>query len=170
MKYFAVLSLLVVMACSEDTGEPDEAAKPSALAIAAGAEQSAEVGTAVPVVPAVHVTDAYGRGVPTVPVTFAVTAGGGTVEHTTAHTDIEGIARAGTWTLGTQAGINRLTATVVAGREVVFVATARAGAPAAMSAHAGRVQTGAIGQAVSEAPLTPGKFLNRNTSCLPSKS
>jgi hypothetical protein len=58
-------------------------------------------------------------------VTFAVTSGGGSVTGATQATDAAGIARVGSWVLGSGAA-NRLTATVtgsnIAGNPVVFTA------------------------------------------------
>jgi Bacterial Ig-like domain (group 1) len=72
---------------------------------------TAPTGAQVPELPSVLVGDAYGQPVAGAPVTFAVTAGGGTVSGATATTDASGIATVGGWTLGTGAGANTLTAT-----------------------------------------------------------
>src|SRR5207249_6149902 len=58
------------------TGTAGEA---SSLAIAAGDNQSAPVGTAVATRPAVLVRDQFNNPVPDVTVTFAVASGGGSV-------------------------------------------------------------------------------------------
>src|SRR5690606_35085712 len=84
----------------------------SQIAVNGGDGQSATVGTAVSVAPSVIVTDASGNGVAGVAVTFAVQSGdgsrggGGDVV-----TDVDGIATAPAWTLGTTAGANTLVAT-----------------------------------------------------------
>ncbi|MHB1263787.1 MAG: Ig-like domain-containing protein [Gemmatimonadaceae bacterium] len=82
----------------------------AALAPAAGNAQSAPAGSAVPVRPAVRVTDAYGNPVRRVLVRFAVTSGGGTITGDTATTGAAGLAAVGSWTLGTMPGANTLTA------------------------------------------------------------
>lgn len=75
----------------------------------AGDNQTAEVGTAVPSDPQVLVTDANGVPVPQAPVTFQVTAGGGTVTPVTpVSTSSLGLA-SGHWTLGSQAGTDNNT-------------------------------------------------------------
>jgi hypothetical protein len=69
------------------------------------------VGTTVAPDPAVRVEDQFGNGVSGVPVTFAVTAGGGSVTGATTTTNANGVATVGSWTLGPSAGTNTLTAT-----------------------------------------------------------
>ena len=72
----------------------------------------------------VFVSDAEGAAMAGVVVSFAVTAGGGTLSDTTATTDANG--RAATWlTLGIEAGINAVEATVEGLEPVTFTATAQ---------------------------------------------
>jgi hypothetical protein len=99
------------------------------MALLAGDGQSAPVGQAVPVRPAVRVTDSDGNGVAGIPVTFVVTGGGGSVSDAVQTTNSDGIARAGDWTLGPSAGTNTLEAQAsgVQGSPVVFTAQAQAG-------------------------------------------
>lgn len=96
-----------------------------------GGGQSATVNTAVAVSPAVVIRDSEGNGVPGVPVVFSVTGGGGSVTGATAATGADGIARVGSWKLGTDAGENTLRARVegadLAGNPVSFAATATPG-------------------------------------------
>ena len=104
------------------TGTPDIA---YSIEINAGDGQSATVGTAVAASPAVIVRDRFDNPVPGVEVTFAVTSGGGTVTPATpVTTDANGIAAATSWTLGTAAGANTLTATAgtLVGSPVSFTA------------------------------------------------
>lgn len=91
---------------------------------AAGNGQSAPFGTAVPVPPAVKLSDALGNGVAGASVTFAVTGGGGSVTGGTATTNASGIATVGSWTLGPAVGPNTLQATVAGLPTVNFTATA----------------------------------------------
>lgn len=105
---------------------------PASVVLVAGDNQSATVGTSVPILPSVRVLDAFGTAVPGVQVTFAATAGGGSVSAPAAvFTDGTGEARAGGWVLGTAAGTNTLSATVagdgVSGNPVVFTAEAAPG-------------------------------------------
>jgi len=111
-----------------------------------GNNQSATVGTAVAIAPAVQVRDKKGRGVPGVQVTFAVATGGGSITGAVDTTDASGIARVGSWTLGTATGANTLAALISGLAPAGFTATAVAGAPAAMlfvTAPGGTAQNGA---------------------------
>jgi hypothetical protein len=93
-----------------------------------GDGQTAQAGTAVPVRPAVRVTNAIGQPVAGFGVTFVVTGGGGSVSGATQTTNSDGIARVGGWTLGPDAGTNTLEARAgsLAGSPVVFTAQATA--------------------------------------------
>jgi len=67
-------------------------------------------GTQVTELPSVLVSDASGHPLAGTPVTFTVTGGGGTVTGGSATSDASGIATVGSWTLGTGAGANTLSA------------------------------------------------------------
>ena len=86
----------------------------------AGDGQAVRAGTALPVAPTVRVTDEHGNPVRTA-VHFTVTSG--SVSNPTVLTDGNGVASAGTWTLGSAPGEQRLTATA-GGVSAVFTATA----------------------------------------------
>jgi hypothetical protein len=108
------------------------ASRAASLAIVAGDGQTATAGTSVPIAPAVKVLDSEGNLVAGIPVTFAVTSGGGAVNPATpVATGSDGIATAVSWTLGPSAGPNTLTAMVpgneVAGNPATFTATGQAG-------------------------------------------
>ena len=81
------------------------------LSVKAGNGQSAVAASAVAAAPSVLVTDAGGNPVSGVVVTFAVASGGGSATGLTPTTDAFGVATVGSWTLGTIAGANTLTAT-----------------------------------------------------------
>lgn len=102
---------------------------PPATLTKLGDLQSAAVGSAVAVDPAVLILDADGRGVPGVQVTFAISAGGGSLENPSVMTDKTGTATLGGWTLGTAIGSNTIvgTANGVPGSPVIFSALATAG-------------------------------------------
>jgi hypothetical protein len=104
--------------------------QPTTIAVYAGNNQTAPVNTAVVTNPSVLVTDAHGNPVGGVSVTFAVASGSGTVTNASATTDANGIATVGSWTLGTTAGSNTLTATAtgLTGSPVTFTATGTAAA------------------------------------------
>jgi adhesin/invasin len=99
------------------------AGQPAVLAVVAGDLQTAAAGTAVPVQPAVMVTDILGAPVVGATVTFAVVAGGGSITGASAVTDASGVARVGSWTLGTTPGTNLLIASLGSLTPVVFTAT-----------------------------------------------
>ena len=124
------------------------------MAIHAGNNQTATVGTAVPVAPAVIVRDVYNNPVSGVSVNFAVASGAGSVTQASATTDASGIASPGSWTLGTTAGTNTLTATStgLSGSPLTFTATGQAGAATQMAIHAGNNQTATVATAVPVVP------------------
>jgi len=102
------------------------------LAIATGNDQTATVNSSVPTPPAVLVRDQFDNPVPGVLVMFAVTSGAGVVTPATAvTTGTNGIAALTSWTLGTTAGPDTLTATATGLAGVQFTATATAAAPSA---------------------------------------
>jgi hypothetical protein len=102
---------------------------PSKITASAGTGQSATVGTAVTTAPRVLVTDANNNPVSGLDVTFSVTGGGGSVTGAVATTNSSGMATVGSWTLGTSAGANTLSATAVGiGSSSTFTATGLAGA------------------------------------------
>src|SRR5216117_2771056 len=81
------------------------------IAARAGDNQTATVNTTVATPPAVIVKDANGNPVQGVSVTFVVGLGSGSITSASQTTDAGGIAAVGSWTLGTTAGANTLTAT-----------------------------------------------------------
>ncbi|HUQ48057.1 MAG TPA: invasin domain 3-containing protein [Gemmatimonadaceae bacterium] len=101
------------------------------IAINAGNNQTATTGTAVGVAPSVRVSDAVGNAVSGAGVTFTVASGGGSVTGATPSTNASGIAAVGSWTVGSAAGPNTLTASLngVAGQSVTFNATGQAAPP-----------------------------------------
>ncbi len=149
---------------------------PATIAIAAGDGQSATVNTAVATAPAVAIRDGDDNPVPGIPVTFAVTSGGGSLGAATVTTGADGIAAVGSWTLGTTAGTNTLTAQVegleLAGSPATFTAIGVAGplsaeqstvsvAPGTITASAGGVTTtvtvtakDAFGNPLQDLPVT----------------
>ena len=108
------------------------AGPPASVAIEAGNAQSATVNSAVTTPPGVIVRDRFGNPVAGVAVSFVVASGGGSLTQASPTTSAGGIASVGSWTLGTAAGSNTLTATAsgVSG-SVSFNATGVAGPPSA---------------------------------------
>src|SRR5207245_8806276 len=110
------------------------AGTPTQIGVNAGNNQTATTGTPVPVPPSVIVRDASGNPVAGMAVTFAVAAGGGSITGASQTTSASGIAAVGSWTLGTTAGTNTLTATATGptGSPGTFTATGTPGPPATM--------------------------------------
>ena len=133
---FAILSVLVLSACSDSVEPPDPAAT---LEIVSGNAQTGVVGTALSAPPTVRVLTARGKAVSGATVSFQASAG--SVASVTAVTDAKGTAAAGVWTLGTTAGSQTLVATVTAAPDapvtpitaVTFTATASAGSAARLN-------------------------------------
>ncbi|HEX9755686.1 MAG TPA: Ig-like domain-containing protein [Gemmatimonadales bacterium] len=69
------------------------------MTIAAGNNQLAPVGSALPDDPTVRVTDAFGNPILGLPVTFLVTEGGGSITDEMTLTDAQGLAAVGSWTV-----------------------------------------------------------------------
>src|SRR5689334_14918287 len=98
--------MLAIAGC-ESASDPIIAGAASA---SIGDMQSAVAGSALPVQLGVLVNDTRGRPMKNVTVTFAVTAGGGSIATPSSVTGTDGVAHAGAWTLGNTAGVNTLTA------------------------------------------------------------
>lgn len=98
------------------------------IAVNAGDNQSAPVGSTLQTSPSVKVTDADGNGVSGISVTFEVTSGGGSATGLTQSTDVTGVAKPTSWTLGSTLGTNTMTATAagLTGSPVTLTATAAA--------------------------------------------
>jgi hypothetical protein len=125
---------------------------PANVTAQSGTPAQAPVGSAVTTRPSVRVTDQYGNPVPNATVTFGVTSGGGTATQTTVTTGQDGIATVGSWTLGTTAGANTMTATVTGLTPVTFTVTGTPLGPAVITVADGNNQTALAGTAVPVAP------------------
>jgi adhesin/invasin len=126
-------------------------AAPANLDKQAGDAQTATVGTSVPTAPEVRLTDAHGNPIAGAAVVFAVASGGGSVAGANQTTDNDGVAAVGSWTLGTAAGSNTLTATAEL-LNATFTATGTAGIQSNMVKHAGDGQSATAGTAVAVDP------------------
>ena len=118
------------------------AAQPSSIQAASTQAQGGTVGQPVAAPPSVRVRDANNNPVQGVPVTFTVTAGGGSVADASGSgtsvqvaTNAQGLATLSAWTLGAAPGTNTVSATAsnasggaLTGSPVSFTATAVAGA------------------------------------------
>jgi len=140
---------------------------PAALISAqAGNGQTAVAGSALPIAPAVLVTDRFGNPITGATVTFAVTGGGGSVANSSPATGSNGIASAGPWTLGTQAGANTLTATRagLTGSPVTFTATGINAAANQLIPATSTVFSGAVGSTIPAATGPAVRVVDRNNN------
>jgi hypothetical protein len=101
------------------------AAPPASLNKTVGDGGVGTVGFALDLQPTVKLVDAFGNGVPGVPISFAVTGGGGSVAPAQANSGSDGTAKT-TWTLGAALGQNTLSATAPGIAPVTFTANAEA--------------------------------------------
>lgn len=93
-------------------------------AVLQGNGQVASVATALPIAPAVGITDGFGRPRAGIKVAFQVTVGGGNVVNAAATTGVDGVASPGAWTLGPAPGVHQLEAQVGGVSKALFVALA----------------------------------------------
>lgn len=128
----------------------------ASLAVSAGNNQTGIAGSALATGPSVITRSVAGEPVAGVTVYFTVLSGGGSVTQPSAVSNAQGVASAGTWTLGNTTGTQLLSAQVpqsgVANNPLVFTATATAGQPASMSALSATQQTALVGSLVASAP------------------
>jgi hypothetical protein len=140
----------LALACGSDG--PSAPPAPATIQATTATTQTATVGAAVAAVPTVKVLSEDGSPVANASVTFAVVQGGGSIQTTAATTNVDGIASAGSWTLGTTVGENAVDATVEGMTPVHFTASATAGVMAALDVSAGDNQSAAVGVALTTAP------------------
>ena len=117
-----------------------------------GDNQTASVGTLLPIAPTVVVKNSAGEGVAGVVVTFAVASGGGAVVGSRQVTDATGTATVGGWILGPLPGQNTLTASAPGLTAVTFTATGSAGVATTMAAVSQTTQSAAVNANVADAP------------------
>ena len=142
------LTAFMLAACNGDDGPKP----PATIATVSGASSTGVVGEFAPDLLSVKVADAGGSPVGGVVVTFTVAEGGGSVTPTVDTTNNSGIAET-RWRLGGSAGVQRVTA-AIAGvtTTATFVATAAAGAPAAVAIQGGDNQSALAGATLTAAP------------------
>jgi hypothetical protein len=121
---YSLISTLAFAACSDSPSEPEAQRAAASLEIGAGDRQTASAGESVALAPNVLVKDRNGATLAGVTVRFAIVAGGGTVERSSAETNAQGIASPGRWTLGALPGANTLEASVESLPAVRFTANA----------------------------------------------
>ncbi|HJQ11606.1 MAG TPA: Ig-like domain-containing protein [Gemmatimonadaceae bacterium] len=102
----AIVLGALLLGCTDKNVTAPEPIVPAAIEPITGVPTTAIAGTALPQI-SVRVVGDLGQRIEGVPVTFAVTAGGGSVSPASTVSGAQGVAQA-VWTLGTQAGVNRL--------------------------------------------------------------
>ena len=138
------------------------AGPPASMVAVSLTTQAAPAGSNVGDPPSVIVRDAAGVPVSGLTVTFAVTAGGGSVVGSPATTNANGIATLTSWRLGPQSGLNTVTATATGLPTVTFNATGTAGTAATVVAHLGDNQVALQGTPVPLAPTVRVTDANGN--------
>ena len=116
------------------------------VTLLSGDGQTGAVGEALASELVAQSSDAGGAAVGNVGLSLEVTQGGGNLSATSVTTDAQGAAASG-WTLGTVAGTQEVTVSLVgrAGGSATFSAEATAGAPAALVVESGDNQSGPRG-------------------------
>jgi hypothetical protein len=104
-----LLALLIAQLSCGDSSGPGRVA--SSIVANSATTQTASPGTDVAERPSVVVRDQNGAALGGVSVTFAVTAGGGSVTGSTVVSSPAGVATVGSWMVGTAEGVNTVTAT-----------------------------------------------------------
>jgi len=124
-----IVASLFALACGGSRDVPTAVSPASAqprvtqsIAQAAAIAGCYSPGTTISPGPTVIVTDSKGMPVSNANVTFAVTSGRGSLEHTAVHTDATGLASAGAWELGDATGVGRVLASLDDGDGVSFSA------------------------------------------------
>src|SRR5262249_21352402 len=120
------------------------AGPPASASKSTGDGQAVTVNSAVPVKPTVLVADQFGNPVESVTVTFTVSSGSGALTGGTKKTDGSGLAAVGSWTLGTVAGTNALSASVASLPVATFSATGNPDVADSIASNAGNNQTDTV--------------------------
>ena len=138
----------VTLAACGSSNEPSRT--PSAIVVLGGNNQTGTAGAALAQPLTVQVNDKQGDGLKGIDVTFAVTAGGGSLQTAPVRTNALGQATA-IWTVGTAVGaVNTATASVSGvSTPATFLATVTAAAVATASVVQGNAQSGPVGTALA---------------------
>lgn len=139
-----------IASCRSDSQLPGAL---SSIAIVAGSDQAATVGTSVAIPPAIQVRDANGAPVAGVVVHFSIPSGSGTIFGDSTTTDADGKAMVGEWIVGTAPGIDTLEVqTVAPALMAVITATANAGTAVSLRSSSQQGYLAMINQPVSPPP------------------
>lgn len=110
------------------------------------------VGAVVSPAPELRVLDQRGRPLADVAVAWLVSPGSGSIARDSTRTNVQGVATAPLWTLGTIPGVQTLSASVTGLETIRFDATVTPGAPASFTAATPVVLQGATGLAIAVRP------------------
>jgi hypothetical protein len=126
--------------------------------------QSAQVGTAVALAPAVTVTDAGGNKIADVSISWVIKEGGGSVTGSPSISNANGVATVGSWTLGSAVAHNELTASVTTNAAIKtdFAAEGTGGTPVSMTYLRGNGVTSSVNGYPDPAPAVIVKDANGN--------
>jgi glucose/arabinose dehydrogenase len=132
------------------------------VAVHEGDGQQAPRGTAVPIAPAMRITDTWGNPVADLAVEWTVIEGGGAIAGpTTVATDVDGVSRVQGWVLGGSVGQHRLVARMPGLPQVTFVATATAVGMPSLALEAGDEQSAPVSTALPIAPSVRARDAQR---------
>ncbi len=152
-------TILALLACNAlfsactDTSAPNPITQKNNVITAASATSlAAVVNHDVGELPSVTVRDTDGRPVKGVPVAFAIDQGGGTATGIYDTTDVDGVARVGSWKVGRVSGTNVLSARLNDREKILFSARGIADAPARSSKYSGDNQSARAGTEISVRP------------------
>ena len=159
LSLIAIVVLLASVSCGGDSSGPPV---PTAIVANSSTSLTGVAGGTVSPSPSIRVEDQRGAPAAGVAVSFQVVSGGGSVTGASVTTDSSGIATVGSWTLGTTAGPNTLSASAATLTAVTFTATGTAGDATALAKSAGDNQNGNAGSPVAVAPAVTVKDANGN--------
>ena len=136
----AILLAALVAACSDSTAPPPPASIAATVSI-----PSAAAGLPLTSAPSFSVRDAGGSILGGVPISVAVTSGGGTLANSPTATLSGAATPVGRWTLGKHVGLNMLTVTVADLPPLVIAVNGVAGAAVSLVVNGGSGQTAIAG-------------------------
>ena len=137
----------------------------NSIVLNAGNSQTATAGMEVTTPPSVVVRDVNNNPIAGISVTFVAMTGGGSVSPSSVTTGNDGTATLTSWTLGTTAGSNTLTASAAPVNDTTsftFTATGTAGPAAHITRNGGDSQSATVGTAVATPPSVKVTDVNNN--------
>jgi hypothetical protein len=158
--FVASVGLLLVYACGGNkTTGPSVSSNPVAAAIAQSGTLPADTVVGSTLTATVKVTDSGGAGLAGVAVQWSVAAGGGSVSAASVTTNASGLASV-SWTLGTTAGENQLTAHTGTLSPVTMTTTGTPDRAAVVSLSNDTLSFGALGDTLQLTAAVTDKYGN----------